>query len=169
MTLISLLSLGAGALGVATLATFALPRHVEVIRQAEVAVPPGDVLALAASNQGYQRFNPYMSADPALKITLFGPAEGVGSGFHFEGRDGKGSQTVASVDAKTVRYFIDLGPMGQPEQSITATPSESGSLVTWRMTADMGMNPIGRVMGLFMDRMLGDTFQQGLTNLAQEI
>ena len=49
MTLISLLSLGAGAIGVATLATFALPRHVEVTRQAEMAVPPGDVLALASS------------------------------------------------------------------------------------------------------------------------
>lgn len=169
MTVLSLLTYGAGALGVIALATLALPREVEVTRQARIAAAPQDILALAASSVDYQRFNPYLTADPALKITPFGPQSGVGSGFHFEGRDGKGSQTVAEVTNDTVRYFIDLGAMGQPQQSITARPAPGGALVTWRMTADMGMNPAGRVMGLFLDRMLGDTFRQGLTNLAAAI
>ena len=30
-----------------------------------------------------------------------------------------------------------------------------------------GANPIGRVMGLFMDRMIGGTFDAGLANLAR--
>ena len=169
MTVFSVLAYGAGALSLATLATFALPRSVEITREAQIDAPPETILALAASNAGYQRFNPYLTADPALKIRAFGPDHGVGSGFHFEGKDGKGSQTVAEVTGDTVRYFIDLGPMGQPAQSITARPAAGGSHVTWRMQADLGLNPAARVMGLFMDRMLGDTFRQGLSNLAAAI
>jgi hypothetical protein len=33
------------------------------------------------------------------------------------------------------------------------------------MNADMGFNPIGRVMGLFMDGMQGPIFDTGLANL----
>jgi hypothetical protein len=33
------------------------------------------------------------------------------------------------------------------------------------MQADMGLNPIKRTFGLFMDKMIGKTLEQGLSNL----
>ncbi|WP_425038525.1 SRPBCC family protein [Primorskyibacter sp. S187A] len=165
MTVTQILGLTAGAAALLVAGTFALPRHIEITRSALVPAAPEAVLALAASSEGYQSFNPYLSKDPALKISPFGPSTGVGAGFHFDGKDGKGSQTVADMTADTVHFNIDLGPMGQPRQSITARPSESGSEVIWRMKADLGMNPIARVFGLFMDRMIGKTFETGLANL----
>ncbi|MEM9901302.1 MAG: SRPBCC family protein [Pseudomonadota bacterium] len=156
-----------GTLAALTAATLALPRHVSVERSSLIDASPSEILALAASNAGYQRFNPYQTIDPDLEVAFFGPASGVGSGFHFDSRDGTGSQIVAEVTQTEVFYVIDLGRMGQPTQSIAAVATEAGTEVTWRMQSDMRMNPVFRVFGLFMDGMMGPTFELGLENLAE--
>ncbi|MEM6324226.1 MAG: SRPBCC family protein [Pseudomonadota bacterium] len=160
---------GYAALGIAALsaATFALPRHISVERSAVLNASAEDVLALAASNEGYQAFNPYRSMDPKLKIEMFGPENGIGSGFRFNGKDGKGTQTVANITGDTVTYAIDMGFLGKPTQAIRAVPVAEGTEVTWRVDSDMGFNPIFRVFGLFMDGMMGRTFELGLENLRE--
>ncbi len=142
-----------------------LPRKVVVTRQADVALSPEDVIARVASTEGFQTFNPYCTTDPDLKITPFGPIEGVGSGFRFEGKEGKGTQTVTAVNSTSVTHLIDLGAMGKPVQTIEAKAEGHGSRVTWTVTSDMGFNPIFRIFGLFMDRMLGKTYELGLKNI----
>lgn len=167
MKLKKIASLTGCALVALTAATFALPRHVSVARTATFDADAQAVLALAASNQGYQEFNPYKNSDPALKIDLFGPVSGVGSGFHFDSKDGKGSQTVTEVTPEKVTYAVDLGPLGQPTQSITVMPTDAGTEVTWRVESDMGFNSAFRVFGLFMNGVMGPVFEQGLENLAE--
>ncbi len=143
-----------------------LPRKVIVTRHADVAMRPGDVIARVASTDGFQTFNPYCTTDPELKITPFGPTEGVGSGFRFEGKEGKGTQTVTKVMANSVTHLIDLGAMGKPVQTIEAKATDNGTRVTWTVTSDMGFNPVFRIFALFMDRMLGKTYELGLKNIA---
>ena len=155
---------GVAILGAATLA---LPRHVTVERSATISADPSAVLALAASNVGYQSFNPYLTQDPTLKIDPFGPDTGVGSGFRFDGKDGKGTQTVASLTKDRVIYAIDLGVLGKPTQSIHTTATTNGTIVTWKMQNDLGYNPVFRVFGLFADGMMGPVFEQGLENLGR--
>jgi Polyketide cyclase / dehydrase and lipid transport len=166
MNIIEVTIISIGALGVLTASTLLLPRKIKVERSATLPAKAADVIALAASNKGYQTFNPYLNTDANLKIDLFGPASGVGSGFRFKGKDGKGSQTVRAVADNQVDYEIDLGPMGKPSQCLRALPVKEGTHVVWTMEADLGMNPIARVFGLFMDRMVGKTFDTGLRNLA---
>ncbi len=143
-----------------------LPRKVVVTRQADVTLSAQDVIARAASTEGFQSFNPYCTTDPDLKITPFGPTDGVGSGFRFEGKEGKGTQTVTEVTDTRVTHLIDLGAMGKPVQTIEAEATSTGSRVTWTVTSDMGYNPVFRIFGLFMDRMLGKTYELGLKNIA---
>ena len=154
---------GLAALAVATLA---LPRLVTIERSAMIDAAPEAVIELAASNTGYQRFNPYKDLDPNLQVEMFGPETGVGSGFSFESKDGVGQQTVASVTADQVIFDIDLGPLGQPTQAISAVAIDGATEVTWSMDMDLGMNPVFRVMGLFMDGMIGPNFELGLANIA---
>lgn len=169
MTLTQVLIGGIGGLALLAAGTLLfLPREVTITRSGVVPADPQQIVALAASNTGYQRFNPYRSSDPDLRIEPFGPDSGVGSGFRFEGREGKGQQTVSRVEDGAVHYAIDLGPMGRPTQRISAAQQGDMSEVTWAMQADLGMNPIARVMGLFMDRMVGPTFERGLQNMAAE-
>ena len=142
-----------------------LPRKVVVTRHADVAMRPEDIITRVASTEGFQTFNPYCTTDPDLKIIPFGPASGVGSGFRFEGKEGKGTQTVTDVTATRVTHLIDLGAMGKPVQTIEAKPTDTGARVTWTVTSDMGYNPVFRIFGLFMDRMLGQTSELGLKNI----
>lgn len=142
-----------------------LPRKVVVTRQAHVDMAVADVIARVASTEGFQTFNPYCTTDPDLKITPFGPAEGVDSGFRFEGKEGIGTQTVTAVTANSVTHLIDLGAMGKPVQTIEAKDTSNGTQVTWTVTSDMGFNPVFRIFGLFMDRMLGNTYELGLKNI----
>lgn len=162
-----ILLISGGVLTLAVASTYMIPSAVHVERTAIIDAEPAKVIAMAASTEGFQLINPYASTDPDLKITPFGPASGVGAGFHFDGKDGKGSQTVAAVTADQVTYAIDLGAMGTPTQTITVTAADGGTRVTWAMDTDMGMNPVARVIGLFMDRMMGATFARGLKNLAE--
>ena len=155
---------GIAALAVASLA---LPRHVSIERTAMIDAAPEAVIELAASNTGYQSFNPYRDLDPNLQVEMFGPASGVGSGFSFESKDGAGQQTVASVTAEQVVFDLDLGPLGQPTQAISAVAVDGATEVTWTMEMDLGMNPVFRVMGLFMDGMIGPNFELGLANIAE--
>jgi len=166
MTIETLMIGAIGLVALAVAATYLLPRHVHVERTATLDAAPGEILALARSNRGYQKFNPYLTADPALKIAHFGPETGIGSGFRFDGKDGKGSQTVSSLTQDTVAYRIDLGAIGKPRQSISAVQGQDGTRVTWRMHMDLGLNPVARVFGLFLENMVGKTFEQGLENLA---
>lgn len=169
MTLTTTLLIGAGAVALLATTPLALPRNVHVTRSAVIDAAPAEILALAASSTGYQAFNPYAEADPNLSITPFGPDTGVGSGFRFEGKDGKGTQTVAAITETSVSYNIDMGALGQPTQRIEAIAVEGGTQVTWHLDSDMGFNPMFRVFGLFMDRMMGKTFDTGLARLAQAV
>jgi len=144
-----------------------LPRVVTVQRDAQIDMAPADVIDMIASTDGFQTFNPYRTTDPKLTIESFGPATGVGSGFRFEGKEGKGTQTVTAVTDTTVTHQIDLGAMGKPVQTFIVTPNAGGSKVVWSVTSDLGMNPIFRIFGLFMDGMLGKTYELGLRNMAK--
>lgn len=169
MTNLQILAAAAASLSVLVSSTFLLPRSVRVERSAVVPAAPAAVIALAASSEGYQRFNPYRSTDPTLKIETFGPASGVGSGFRFDGKEGTGSQTVTALGEGRVDYAIDLGAMGKPRQSLSATPEGTGSRVVWTMETDLGLNPAARVFGLFLDGMVGSVFETGLANLQKTL
>jgi hypothetical protein len=154
------------AAAVVAVTPFLLPSSKTVQRSGFVKAAPEAVFAAVSSTAGYQLFNPYKDLDPNLKVTPFGPEAGVGAGFAFESKDGKGTSTVSAVEAnKSVTFQIDLGFMGKPVQTITMTPENGGTRVNWSVTSTFGMNPMGRVFGLFMDRMLGPHYELGLKNM----
>lgn len=144
-----------------------LPDRKTISRERLVPAPAAPILDLVASNEGYQSFNPFKDKDPNLKLEMFGPDHGVGSGFTFSGKDGKGSQTVAAVvPNESVTLQLDLGPLGRPVTTFMFEPEDSGTRVRWTTTAQFGLNPIARVFGLFLERILGPEYEHGLDLLA---
>lgn len=160
-------TLMAGGLVALSAASLALPRHVNVTRSAFVDATPETILDLASSSDGFQTFNPYRVLDPELSIASFGPPAGVGSGFRFDGKDGTGTQMISEIRADAVIYSIDLGSRGQPLQTIQTLAATGGTKVIWRVESDMGFNPVARVIGLFLEDMMGPTLELGLENLGK--
>jgi uncharacterized protein YndB with AHSA1/START domain len=162
----SYLQIGAIAAAVIVAAPFLLPSSKTVERSRLVKASPEAVYAAVASTAGYQTFNPYKDLDPKLKVTPFGPEAGVGAGFAFESKDGKGKSTISAVEPnRSVTFQIDLGFMGKPVQTIRLAPENGGTRVTWSVTSHFGLNPMGRVFGLFMDKVLGPHYELGLKNM----
>ncbi|MEE9313184.1 MAG: SRPBCC family protein [Rhizobiaceae bacterium] len=167
MALKTILIGGGIALAALSFIPFTFPSSTHVERSALIKAAPAELFQLISSSEGFQTFNPYKTADPDLKITMHGPASGIGSGFAFDGKDGKGTQTISAMEQdRSITMAIDLGFKGQPVQKFELKPSADGTQVTWGMDIKFGMNPIGRIMGLFMDGMVGPTYEQGLKNLA---
>ena len=163
------IALAAGAMALVSL-PYALPSGVVVERTATIAADPEAVYGILASNRGFQTINPWKDADPDLRITLQGPESGVGSAFAFEGAEGAGVQTIVAAEpGRRVVTEIDLGRMGKPVQTFTIEPDDDGARVVWSTEARFGMNPIGRVFGLFMEGRLGPVYERGLANLADAV
>ncbi|MEM1377084.1 MAG: SRPBCC family protein [Pseudomonadota bacterium] len=157
-----------GAVTVAALVAlpYVLPSSKTVERTATINAPAEKVFALVASNEGFQTFNPYKLKDENLKITMHGPSHGIGSGFAFDGKEGKGTQTIIAMEEnKSVTMQLDLGAMGKPVTEFRLTAIGDATEVTWSTKSDFGFNPIGRVVGLFLDGMLGGTYELGLDEL----
>ncbi|MBL4784225.1 MAG: SRPBCC family protein [Cohaesibacteraceae bacterium] len=170
MTLQSWLMIGGGAIAAIVLATQLLPSTLRIEKSAIIKADAASIYPLLSSNAGFQTFNPYKDTDPDLKIALSGPATGVGSSFSFEGKEGKGTQTITSLTSnKSVTMLIDLGFQGQPVQTLQLHPTGDGTRVSWVLDMDFGRNPIGRVMGLFLDGMMGPTLERGLGNLSTAV
>lgn len=144
-----------------------MARITTLVRTGEVPASVAEIRDLVASTDGYTRINPYLTKDPSLTITPFGPAAGEGAGFRFAGKDGKGTQTVAVVADASVRYDVDMGPMGRSTQQISARRiDDDRSEVSWTMQMDAGHNPLLRLFGLVAGRIVGPALETGVRNLA---
>lgn len=145
----------------------AMGRYTTVTRTGHADAPAEQILALVSSTEGFTTINPHLSADPKLEITPFGASAGVGSGFAFRGKNGKGTQTVVQVSDGAVDYAIDMGAMGRCKQRISAVPSERGGAhVEWTMVLDAGGNPLLRIFGMMAGRVIGPTLETGIRNLS---
>jgi carbon monoxide dehydrogenase subunit G len=166
MSFQSIVIIGVSAIAVLALVSLALPSSTRIERSKTVSAPPEVVFDLLSTTSGFQKINPYKDDEPNLKVESLGPDRGVGAGFSFEGKDIKGTQTITSLDKNSmVTMQIDLGSMGQPVQTFRFAKEGSGTRVTWATESAFGYNPIARVFGLFLDKMVGPTYERGLNNL----
>lgn len=150
-------------------AAFLLPRHQIVERQIAIAAPPEAIFPLVNSLQRGEDWSPWLVHDPETVIEYSGPEAGVGAAMSWSSENpqvGSGSQEITeSVENQLVRTALDFGDMGQAEAWFQLREEADGTLLTWGLDADMGNNPMGRWMGLMMDRWVGADYEVGLGNI----
>ena len=170
MRLLKTLSLGLFVLVTGfVISAYLLPRNVTVERQVTIAAPPEVVFPLVNSLQRSTEWSPWILRDPAISVTFEGPSEGVGNIMIWTSEVdtvGNGRQEIVeSIANQRVATLLDFGEMGTANAWIDLAQIEGGTQVTWGLNADMGLNPIGRWMGLMMDRLVGPDYEAGLANL----
>jgi carbon monoxide dehydrogenase subunit G len=148
---------------------YLLPRNVIVERQITIAAAPDAVFPLVNSLQRSTEWSPWIVLDPDMSVTYEGPPDGVGNVMIWTSEvDGVGNgrqEIVESIANERVATLLDFGEMGTADAWFNLTEVEGGTQITWGLNADMGLNPIGRWMGLMIDRLVGPDYEAGLANL----
>jgi hypothetical protein len=152
-------------LGVAL--SFTLPKTVHIERSALVSATPQAVYAALSSPATFHQFNPFRDLHADLKETITGPTTGLGATYAWASSGGNGSQTIVSMQPNAqITMQLELGPRGRPTQTFLIAPAEGGSTVSWVQDADLGYNPIARVIGTTLDKKLGPVYERGLQKLS---
>lgn len=148
---------------------YLLPRTVTVERTAMIDAPPEAVFPHVNSLKLAEAWSPWLDRDPNVQLTYAGPEEGVGNRMSWTSDDpnvGNGAQEITlSTPNERVESALDFGDMGTAEAWFDLAPAGDGTEVTWGLDADMGNNPVGRWMGLMMDRWVGADYEKGLARL----
>ena len=80
---------------------------------------------------------------------------------------GSGDMTITASAQDSISTAMNFMEHGVARGKFVFSKKDSMTKVTWIMESDLGMNPIARIFGLFMDKMLGPDFEKGLSNLKQ--
>ena len=148
---------------------FVLPASYAVSRSLDFTSPPEKIWPLLDDPRAWARWTIWNKRDPAMKMRYAGPASGVGAEWAWASEtEGNGRMRFVAAEAPHrltyVLEFVDFDG-GTNQGTLTLAPQAGGTRVTWAMQGEMGRNPISRWFGLFMDRLVGPDFDDGLARL----
>jgi hypothetical protein len=109
---------------------------------------------------------------PDMKVSFTGPEAGAGASYSWEGKSsGRGTlKIIRSEPDKSIGYELDFESGKYVSKGVIALePSGESVSVTWSNEGDLGWNPGSRFFGLFMDKMMGPDFEEGLRNLQKKV
>lgn len=170
-----------------------LPHQIHVERRITINADRDKVVSVLQDFHNFNAWSPWAEFDPQAKYQFSGPLHGVGTQMQWQGNDkvGSGSQKIVRIvsgsaevksqrteamdrrldeslgQIKTTLIEVELNFTGwDPSTSFyRVDDAKQGVDVTWIMETDMHWNLIGRFFALFMDKMVGDDYDRGLTKL----
>jgi uncharacterized protein YndB with AHSA1/START domain len=159
-----------GLLGVFLFYVWKKPDTCHFSRSIDIFAPPEKIFPLIDDPRAMNEWNPFVTADPNIKLSYSGPRNGVGAATDFDGdnRVGAGrAEIIESVPTSKVVVALRMDrPMKcQNRVEFTIVPKENGSEITWAMS---GAQPfIGKLFSVFVDteKMVSGAFEAGLADL----
>lgn len=123
--------------------------------------------AQIADLSAWKNWGAWQERDPQMKITYSTPSSGVGAWSAWESKsEGNGRMTITSQTPTKVTYLLEFSDMDMKSNgSLEFKPEAGGTRVVWIDAGELGMNPVSRWFGLFLDKMIGPDFERGLSNI----
>ena len=149
------------------LTAFVLPRQYRIERSLVINARPEAVLAQVADLKAWKNWGAWQERDPGMKLSYSAPATGVGAWSAWESaKEGNGKMTITAQAPTKVVYTLEFPDMGMTSTGIVELqPQATGVRVVWSDAGDLGLNPMSRWFGLFLDKFIGPDFERGLANL----
>lgn len=146
---------------------FFLPRHYRIERTLSIKAQPGEILPQLADLKAWKNWGAWQERDPGMKLSYSTPSTGVGAWSQWESaKEGNGKMTITSQTATKVAYDLEFPDMGTTSKgSVELIPEIGGTRAVWVDAGDLGMNPLNRWFGLFLDGLIGPDFERGLANI----
>lgn len=173
MKILKKLALGLAALIVfLAIVGFMLPAQTQFERTVAIKASPSQVYAYLNGFKNFNQWSPWADLDPNTQYTYSGSRDsGIGARQEWVSDDpnvGSGSQEIIAVTPdEEIRVKLEFG--GTSTENISTwsiKPEGDGSVLTWSMTSELGMNPVNRWFGfLLLERFVGADYEKGLAAL----
>ena len=147
---------------------FLSPRHIHVERSLIMKAPSEIIFSQINILKNWKKWEPWYQMDTAMKMEYNQIPAGAGAGNKWSSTNskvGSGDMTITSSTPDSISTAMNFMEHGVATGKFVFVKKDSMIKVTWIMESDLGMNPIGRIFGLFMDKMMGADFEKGLANL----
>ena len=150
---------------------FFLPRQYRVERAVVIKAAPEAVLAQVAVLPAWKGWSAWHQRDPQMKLAYSAQTTGVGAWASWESKqEGNGRMTITAQTPAAVHYLLEFPDLGMKSNgSMETTPAAGGTRLVWADVGDLGMNPMNRWFGLFLDKFIGTDFELGLANLKRVV
>ena len=149
-------------------AAYLLPRHYRVERSTVINAPVAKIFPRVADMRGWKGWTVWHERDPNIKND-YSPEQGVvGAWSAWESKkEGNGRATLTAIETgQRLVYRLEFPDLGMVSTGTFVFAAEGNATkVTWSDEGDLGMNPMSRWFGLFLDKMLGADFEAGLAKL----
>lgn len=151
---------------------FVQDKEVSLSRSTVINAPIDTVFNQVNTIKNRTKWSPWEKNDTTATFTYTNIATGKGAGYAWSGKEvGHGSVTyVESVSNQLIEsdLYFSKDKTSAAQELWFFSQQADGVKVTWELHIDFGYNPFLRIMGRFMDSMVGPNFEEGLRNLKQQ-
>ena len=148
---------------------FILPEKVKIERSTDINTSADTVFQQVNNIKAWEAWGPWFEKDPDMGSVYSDTVEGVNARHCWDSENpevGKGCLTIIESEANTrIKTQLDFDGQNTGYGSWNFSEADGITTVTWGMEMDMGMNPFGRIMGLFIEGMVAPDFEAGLSKL----
>ncbi|SMO44155.1 SRPBCC family protein [Solitalea koreensis] len=147
--------------------SFFLPSAYKVQRSTIIKAPVDQVFAQFNDLNSWLKWNAFDDDFKDIKYTTSNPSSGAGATQSWLSKKMNGSMTITeSIPNKLVKLTLLFEGFNDPllgEVQFDEVPE--GTKVTWTDEGNMGNNPMYKIMGLFMDSMMGKNMEKSFLNV----
>ena len=159
-----------GLLGAVLFYASTKPNECNFSRSIHILAPPEKIFPLIDDPRAMNEWNPFVKADPNIKLSYSGPPNGVGAANDFDGDNKVGAGRAEIIESAPSSKVVVALRMDRPMKcqnrvEFTIVPSGNGSDVTWAMS---GKQPfMGKLFSVFVntEKMVSGAFETGLADL----
>ncbi len=148
-----------------------LPREMAVSKTAVINAPASQVFAQVNEFRNWEKWSPWKKMDPEMKITYGAKTSGVNGRYDWDGeKSGKGYMIIKESNPNSsLKTYLNFGGQGEGNGAWKFEEKDGKTEVTWSFNSDMGMNPIGKIMGVVMKGSLAQNLEDGLSGIAAQV
>lgn len=149
------------------------PSQISVERSTIILRNQSFVFDYLQDMRNWNKWSPWYGIDPNAKYTFEGPPAGQGATIKWESEVrevGSGSLSFSEVKPDSVIY-IDLNFLknGTAKSVLYCASEGDATRVKWSFHVEAGVNPLLRIMGSFMDGIIGKEYEKGLSTLKMKL
>ena len=145
-----------------------LPSKYNVEISAIIKRPRKEVMDKVGDFNYFSKWNPWQQMEPSASYKITGTPKTPGAQYNWKGKKiGEGRYILTGIDDKHIHYDLEfLKPMKARSKDnwLFEDWGTSETKVTWQNAGDLPY-PVGRLIGVAINKNLHKQFTQGLNNL----